>query len=334
MKKLLVFAILLSGIMGCTLMAGTFRVNNQLADNAGAKIYSDFQEAHDAAYNGDTIMVEGSPVNYTSFNCTKRLVIKGPGYFLDENPGISANKLPASIGGINFGSGSKGSIAMGLDASGVGIADDDITIRRCHICYIAFQYSFNFSNITITECYFPYSCSHAINIYSGIVTNLVVYNCIINNLVSVSEGSTGVFLNNIFNTEQINIPTGFIMKNNILFMAGTGNVNLPSMPDPNISYNLSVSDHFGTDNHNQANVAEGLLFLGALTESTDGKWQLAEGSPAIGAGEGGVDCGAFGGPQPYQLSGLPPGPVIYELHVSGYSTEDNKLPVTIKVKSY
>ena len=156
----------------------------------------------------------------------------------------------------------------------------------------------------------------------------------INGGVSIYNGSTGVFLNNILNTELIDIPTGFDLKNNILCKAGKENVKLPALPDPDVSYNLSISDHFGTDNHNQANISEEALFLGALSNSTDGKWQLKEGSPALSAGEGGVDCGAYGGPQPYQLSGLPAGPVIYELNVSSYSTEDNKLPVTIKVKSY
>jgi len=74
------------------------------------------------------------------------------------------------------------------------------------------------------------------------------------------------------------------------------------------------------------------LFLG--TGSTDGKWQLKAGSPAIGAGVGGIDCGAFGGLGPYILSGLPTGPVIYQLNVSSHSVTGNKLPVTIKVKSY
>jgi hypothetical protein len=188
-------------------------------------------------------------------------------------------------------------------------------------------------NITLSECIF---FSEGSNVYlSGpIVTNLVITNCMMTGSVNLQDGSTGVFLNNIFSNDFITIPTGFDMKNNILFTTGKDNVNLPLLPDPDVSYNISISDHFGTSNHNKANVSESSLFFGALTESTDGKWQLKNGSPAIGAGEGSIDCGAFGGPQPYILSGVPAGPVIYELNVSSYSTPDNKLPVTIKVKSY
>jgi hypothetical protein len=331
MKKIFIFTIFLSGLLGFTLMAGTFRVNNQLANNPTAKIYTNLQDAHDAAYNGDTLMVEGSPINYSGLTCSKRLIIKGPGYFLDENPGMSANKLSAQIGSISFQAGSKGSLVMGIDG-GIYIDEDDITIKRCRVCGI-YLYWGPCENITISECYCTGACSASINA-SIIITNMIVVNCIINGLISIAEGSTGIFLNNVFNSDQINIPTGFDMKNNILFKAGKDNVSLPALPDPDVSYNISISDHFGTANHNQANVSESSLFLGALSESTDAKWQLMAGSPAIGAGESGIDCGAFGGPQPYILSGLPAGPVIYELNVSSYSTEDNKLPVTIKVKSY
>ena len=169
----------------------------------------------------------------------------------------------------------------------------------------------------------------------SIHTNLIVSNNIFTNSgIYIGEGSTGAFLNNVATCANITLPSNFDIKNNVFFTLETANVDLPMLPDPNVSYNISITNHFGTDNNNQANVSEASLFLGALTESTDGKWQLKAGSPAIGAGEGGVDCGAFGGPQPYILSGLPVGPVIYELNVSSYSTEDNKLPVTIKVKSH
>ena len=159
-------------------------------------------------------------------------------------------------------------------------------------------------------------------------------NCIFNGRIVIDANSTGLFLNNVFNNSYITIPTGFDMKNNILFTTDKTNVHLPALPDIDICNNISISDHFGTANNNKANVAESSLFLGALTASTDGTWQLKAGSPAIGAGVGGIDCGAFGGLGPYILSGVPTGPVIYQLNVSSHSTSGNKLPVTIKVKSY
>jgi hypothetical protein len=66
--------------------------------------------------------------------------------------------------------------------------------------------------------------------------------------------------------------------------------------------------------------------------STDGQWQLKTGSPAIGAGLSGEDCGIFGGNTPYHLSGLPATPSIYLLS-SPAASNGPTLPVTISVKT-
>jgi hypothetical protein len=338
MKKTILLTLFLCGLLTIPLMATTYRVNNKVADNASLKIYSTLAKAQDAASNGDTIMLEGSQDNYSDvFQCTKQLIIKGPGYFLDENPGISANKLSANVNSINFTQGSKGTVLVGVS---LGYAysftgGDDITFRRCRINTFLAQH--NCENIAFSECYFPEGSTYtyAINSNSGIIiTNLVIMNCIFNDKINIIDGSTGVFLNNVFNTAYIIIPTGFDMKNNILFTTDKTNVQLPALPDLDICNNISLADHFGTANNNKANVTASSLFLGASTASTDGTWQLKAGSPAIGAGVGGIDCGAFGGLGPYILSGVPTGPVIYQLNVSSHSTSGNKLPVTIKVKSY
>jgi hypothetical protein len=335
MKKQVFFILLLSGVV-LSAMAGTFRVNNKLTENVAAKIYTDLQAAHDAAFNGDTILVEGSPDNYSYLNCSKRLIIKGPGYFQNENPGISANKLSARTQGISFNDGSASSLLMGIeDLSYVYIYVNNITIRRCHLYNVYSQSAIE--NITITESYLTVLSTYYQDnsfTFSYEVTNLVIANCLINGGILITDGSTGVFLNNVMNTPYIDIPTGFDMKNNILYQTSSDNITLPSLPDPDVSNNVPTGSQFGTDNNNKASVSEEALFLGVLSTSTDGKWQLKEGSPAKAAGEGGIDCGAFGGPQPYILSGPPAGPVIYELNTSSYATEDNKLPITIKVKSY
>ncbi len=330
MKKTILLALLFFGIVSGMLRAETFRVNNLLNEDPSAGIYADIQAAHDAANNGDTLMIEGSSQNYSDFTSIKKLVIKGPGYYLDENPGLSANTLPVRIvGAVYFNEGSGGSVIMGVEfTSSISLNDDNLTVRRCIIQQL--NTASNKENITVTECIF----------ISGYLNSLVINNLVLSNNIFtnsgfyIQEGTTGVFLNNIVACDILTIPSGIDIKNNIFFTTAKDNIVLPLLPDPNISYNISVTDHFGTDNHNQANVSESSLFMGALTESTDGRWQLKESSPAFGAGEGGVDCGAFGGPQPYILSGLPVGPVIYELNVSSYATGDNKLPVTIKVKSH
>ena len=68
------------------------------------------------------------------------------------------------------------------------------------------------------------------------------------------------------------------------------NISIDSGP-LQIMHNVAMADVFAD-------------YEGSLDFSTDGKWQLKDGSPAIGAGMDGVDCGAFGGITPYILSGI------------------------------
>ncbi len=74
-------------------------------------------------------------------------------------------------------------------------------------------------------------------------------------------------------------------------------------------------------------------FNSTLGYSTDGKWQLKTGSPAIGAGVSGVNCGVFGGVTPYVLSGVPNLPHIYQAAIAGTAYSDAGLSCTIKIKS-
>ena len=70
------------------------------------------------------------------------------------------------------------------------------------------------------------------------------------------------------------------------------------------------------------------------TNSCDSSFYLIPNSPAIGAGYNGVDCGIFGGPTPYELSGLPSRPWIYELMAPPATTGGSgPMPVVVKVKA-
>ena len=59
---------------------------------------------------------------------------------------------------------------------------------------------------------------------------------------------------------------------------------------------------------------------------------LADNSIAKGAGEGGTDCGAFGGDEPYVLSGLPSGPIVYELSMPSQVSGSSTLNVRVKAR--
>lgn len=81
--------------------------------------------------------------------------------------------------------------------------------------------------------------------------------------------------------------------------------------------------------NNQWLINQSTIFVGSTNNSTDGQWQLLANSPAKSAGSDGSDCGMFGGATPYQLSGLPPIPVVYD--IIGPDLQTGK--VTVKARA-
>ena len=119
--------------------------------------------------------------------------------------------------------------------------------------------------------------------------------------------------------------TSSTFGNNIIY---SGTLTLTNC-DP---YNcICNEDQCGTENGNQANVDMIAVFVPSGT--TDGQWQLRNGSPAIGAGLGGVDCGMFGGTDPYVLSGIPDIPMITSLYVPSRANPTDGLDVKITIES-
>jgi hypothetical protein len=312
MKKTVFPVLLMYGLFSNTLLASTYRVNNNLADNPSAGIFSGIREAHDAASAGDTLIIAGSSEYYDTLTCTKRLFIKGPGYFLDENPGRSINKLSAKVYCIYFNSGSEGTVVTGLELPlGAFINDNYITVQRCRSGHI--EIADSIENTTIKGCYFndwndfntyhfDFSVKNAdihINIRFGKhVTGLVVSNCILNGVASAGgcfgdDHPSALFINNLIRDRYycLDMPIGW--KNNIQEFSTGFYTRFPYGAD--VCCNVYSSGTFAEDT---------TLFSGG--ESPDGRWMNKAGSPAIGAGEGGVDCGPFGGPHPYALSGIDP----------------------------
>ena len=94
-------------------------------------------------------------------------------------------------------------------------------------------------------------------------------------------------------------------------------------------YNASFPNNGLANINNQNSVGYAAIFT--YTGSDDGKFTLkASPSPARAAGTAGVDCGIFGGTQPYILSGIPNAPTIYNLNSTVSGTNLN---VTLGTKS-
>lgn len=298
-----------------------------------------------AAAAGDTIYLEGSATNYAGGTVNKKLTFIGTGYFLsgtNSNSGLQANNNDSYIGGIWIDSSASGSVFLGLaglniyNASTGGYGADNITISRCQLQGIGLYYGAGAGTIgdgwNINKCYIG-----NINGNIGAMKNWNVSNNIFTGGLDISNtaSSNNVIRNNVFRS-GVTLYNAYF-ANNIIY-------STVSLTNVVVKNNLAIGNpsgfaaYVGT-NGNSAGHTDAAMFQGITGNSTDGQWRLAVGSPAIGAGltVGAVvspDAGAYGGPDPYRLSGIPPIPTIYSLTVpaaipSGSST----MSVTFSTKN-
>jgi hypothetical protein len=337
MKTKILFSMFLFFTFISTTIAHVWRVNNNPGISAD---FATFLAAHAAASNYDTLYIEGSSASYGNITITKPLVIIGTGFFLEQNPQTQANPISSKFGSITFANGSSGSTITGLDISlTVTVTVGEINITHCYIrdtgIYLnctssAFGNIFINANYIYANYYMDSEAIHGVS-SSNQVYNLVISNNFLSpdaseNSISLGTNYSGVLSNNILKN-GFNI-SNFTVTNNIL-RSGTVTQN------NNVYFNnIGNGTQFPTGNGNQQNINMTDVFIGLTGNSTDGQWQLITGSPAIGAGNDGTDCGMFGGATPYVLSGLPGIPAIYEINMPSAGTSTDGINVTVKAKTH
>lgn len=311
MKKTIVLALFTLTI--AVSFATIWHVNN----NAG--IVADFSTL-DAAFAsaqvvaGDTLYIYGSAVSYSPPALTKRLTLIGPGYYLSQNTGLQYSQLPAYITSLTLDPGSEGSLVSGfmfdycyVNAASVVVQRNkirrlDVTLPNCLILQNYFYETFNYV--------------HAIHLNGA--TNVVVAN----NWIHFSPGGWCIYMeDNSSGTFYNNCTWGSCRYRNaevyncIIDWDGNGwewSFNFDS--NSNLHHNVLMSigswdwNNYLSDPTNVYNVTAQVF---VQTGSYDASYQLCAGSPAIGAGVSGADCGMFGGSTPYKLSGIPAIPTIY-----------------------
>ncbi|WP_221391439.1 hypothetical protein [Dyadobacter sp. NIV53] len=349
MKKLsLLSGIFLLSSLCCN--AKIWRVNN---NNGILADFTTVQAAHDGAKSGDTLHLEGSPNDYGSLSSTKKLVIIGPGYFLDQNTGFQAITLSAKIQGISYQEGSAGSEVMGIDFWGgtISVSSNDIVIKRnkfsspngaepdwgigsVYISYVQNNGAIGAKNIIISQNY-----GLTVNVAYPSTGILITNNYITvpqyfgeeteNVCLTASANAILLVQNNIFRRGKV-LTYNSSVTNNILFAGffdGAGNL---------VANNIGSGTQFGTTNGNKSSIDMTKVFV--ATGSSDAKWKLKSGSPAIGAGYGSttanpIDCGIFGSYSTYKLSGIPPVPSIYSFENQPVGSTNDPIDVTLKVRS-
>lgn len=330
MKKIFTFCTLLF-FVSQNANAKIWRVNN----NTG--VQADFTQASTAAASGsvnagDTLYLESSATQYNGFSLTKKLIIIGTGYFLTDaaNTKTQWNTSSAYIGSVNFNAGSAGSVLSGLKTDGIYLSDSLITIERCYITYyISFGNNPNSyaDHDTLRQCFNPIyplvsqtptASAKGLMIYNNILADI--------NFSSNMANTTAYVINNIFLGNNSQVSENCVFQNNIFEGANFGVYGASNYFSHNIFNNSSTNNNVAIGNNNQFSVTLTSVFAASNYNystpptgfSHDGQFQLAASSPAINAGDINgvtVDCGAFGGPAPYVLSGMPHIPSIYSLTV-------------------
>jgi hypothetical protein len=339
-------------LIAMTANATVWRVNNR--PNVDAD-FTTLQAAYNGASAGDTIYVEGSPFNYGGIsNFSKQLTVIGTGYWLNENDSTQHYNESSKVGALGFYNGSQGSVIEGLEiifyasnATAISINTDNITIRRNRINpWSGTNYNYYawgiiigaaYNSITIEQNWIEPAAGYT-NHGRGIMFNTYCVNSIVrNNIIKCDTNEIAI------NIAEENEATSLIISNNVImgkmttyysshynniimwgtYTAGTGDIS---------SNNLCDETQYPAVNGNQQNVDMTTVFEDYTTYIDNG-YLLKTGSPAIGAGVLGVDCGAFGTNDPYVLSGMPPIPAIFDVEMD-QSIGTTTLPVTIKAKSH
>jgi hypothetical protein len=289
-------------------------------------MFDNIAAAYAAAEPGDTILLAGSPSHYGTIGVYKRLNFVGPGYLLSENgiSGFSPSQAGIAIyfmKSAELGN-SSGSTVAGIAGSITMASVNSILIDRFN-GQLQNSYSAGpVSNISIRRS----------RIFGDLGDNSSIQNSIITGL-NVSYSLNSTITNSVFLGSLSSQSTTTSVSNCIFVNIHTTEASFLSHYKGQVTHSMAVGGSFlpeGGGNINGQDVLE--VFL--ATGSEDGRWRLKAGSPAIGTGFDGVDMGAFGGPAPYVLSGLPSRPRLTRFVVPATATDASGLQFEVDAQAF
>lgn len=350
----IIFIFLLLGLSASLFAQNTWTVDN--SPGSAAK-FSSLQTAIDSAADGDVLLIHGSGISYGSVTMNKRLMLIGPGYLLDQNekPNTQVNTSSALVADmIISGPATAGSVITGMQFRGGGSAGG-------HSINLG-----NTSNIIISRCYITHSAGNRNAIVANTVNNLRVEQSFI-------EATPGNSYVTALNTASVTFENCFILTNVYLTdLSNNSTINFNHCSQRNLGGNATLYTWSGAGsasftannsifegifatsgpsamnfsrcistsalpnvNGNIDSVNINSVFLTPLTPGLPREqyFELAAGSPAIGAGTGGTDIGATGGASPYKKAGIPFVPNIYTLDVPRVGTTNGGLKIRVQARA-
>jgi hypothetical protein len=299
------------------LQAKIWRVNNMPG------VVADFttaQAAHNAASAGDTIHLEPSITAYGNITNSKKLVWLSIGSFLAQNPGLQFATTAGKANQLQVNAGSEGSV-FSILTDGFAISVSSVSVIRSHI-EGGLSFSNAISNVTVSQTFIRDNVSINNSTQHVISNNILGY-------LDMSTAATGhIITNNVmmYSGGVITIYNS-VFQNNIIRNPGIGFVSSNS----NCTYNMHAGAGLPAGNNNLVNVTMSNVFENS-TGTADKDFRLKAGSPAIAAGFGGTDMGAFGGTTPFKVGMQPAIPAITSLSTPS-SSGNNIIQVTFSAKS-
>jgi len=352
MKRVLFFAAFIVTITFSISHAAIITVDNK---TPSAGDYSTLQAAHDAANAGDTIYVCPSGAYYQAITVSKRLRFVGTG-FSPPSEGMNTTLIN---GTMTFSAGSGGSSLEGFKSDGLFIVIDanDITIKRNSIVekitineghsgtVILQNYIYNYAGVG--SCYsgdpgfrlVEVKDSNEVFIANNVLMNPMTYPpaCAANRNQGIEADAPTIsitVLHNIFylpgytpgkgGYTVLNVAqSNKFVANNVIIKGHCGGI------ESGYFYNMCNSDQLPEGNGNIRNVDIDTVFVDWLNDD----FHLLPDSPAIGAGQNGVDMGIYGGSTPYVDGGAPGLPSIFDLEADHVGAQSRGLDVVIKAKT-
>ena len=290
--------------------ADTLRVNN--VASAGAQ-FTSIEDAIEAASEGDIIIVEASETSYGDIIVNKKVTLKGPGYFLQEN-GIS-NEGVATATCDNVSIGAEGATITGM------VIDRELKMRA--------------NNLVVTRNYVGAGISlcESYSYTDKFISNGVIHQNFIRTGISGDNYSAPAeniqVSNNIISGDAeaiVGNMTNSVISRNTIIGNGPGCRNLSNCviewnigcQIQNTSGSNSISDNYDIGTY-EANKLYGNFYVrkDAVVKETD---------PTLAS-----DKGAFSGDDPYVLSGVPSGPYIQDIIMPESVVKGEDLKVTVKI---
>lgn len=306
-----------------------------------------------AAAAGDVIYVDGG--NYGDINLNKRVTLIGTGYFGSNTGGTGE----ATVGTVRFLPGSDGSVLAGFTTNTVYAETSGVSIIRNNTTDIFVGVNSSnangwmANNVVIRQNWMRAGQIHINGLDGSGFTNNTANNVSIRSNICIGGFTfygrvSGEVINNTFDFDNSNDPYAnygeggpgggqkilpVIYKNNIFGGGATGYLEtvLPTVFLGNV-WALTI-----TRAGNKGGADKTTYWAGfpnnPLSLPLEQRYTLATASPAKGAGENGVDAGAFGGDDPYVLGGVPFIPTITQLTVPATAPQNGTMTVTIKAQT-